>query len=119
MWGRLPAAFLLFAMICASLVPAGWMPSVGNDGQILLVICTGHGVEERWVDVDDGNAPVEQMEDRSCPFGATAEPDALAGSFSVFITMATLGESWSQNDFTHRSAGFDWRYDARGPPSLS
>jgi hypothetical protein len=119
MLSRLPATLLLVAMMCASLVPSGWMPQVAHDGQVLLVICTGTGVQERWVDLDDGHAPADQMEDRSCQFASTAEPDALAGTFSVFVTMATLGERWSQNDFTHRSAGFDWRYDARGPPSLS
>jgi hypothetical protein len=33
--------------------------------------------------------------------------------------MPALAAQWAHMGFTHHTAGFHWRYDARGPPAFS
>ncbi len=104
----------------AGMIPAGWMARLGDDGKILLVICTANGVQERWVDLD-GDAPdmPEDMAAAACPFSGL-NPDADLPAFApARIIEPAQAASWARAEFTHRSAGFHWRYDARGPPALS
>lgn len=118
---RLLSYLVLGAVAAAGLIPVGWMPAQGHDGKVLLVICTGTGPVEAWVDLDGGggHAPAEQMDDRSCPFAALAAVAAPSGSLVGLNLNAPLADRWSREAFTHASAGFHWRYDARGPPALS
>lgn len=111
---------MLLAILAVGLVPAGWMPAQGHDGKVLLVICTTDGTEERWVDLGDGTpAPTDQMEDRSCPFTALATHALLPDTGFTLVNTPSLSARWAHEGFTHHSAGFHWRYDARGPPALS
>ncbi|MDC0657839.1 DUF2946 family protein [Leisingera sp. SS27] len=121
MLSRLPSLLVVIALAVAGLIPSGWMPASAQDGKVLLVICTGHGPVETWVDLDSGepHAPAEQMEDRSCPFAALGAVALLPGSLISLNLEPPLSDRWSREAFTHRTAGFHWRYDARGPPALS
>ncbi|MEP2715563.1 DUF2946 family protein [Pseudophaeobacter sp.] len=114
---------MLLAIAAAGLIPAGWMPAHASDGKVLLVICTTDGVEERWVDMGEGEpqrTPADQMDDRSCPFSALTTHADLAQNTPVDLALKTPQRArWAHEGFTHHSAGFHWRYDARGPPALS
>ncbi|WP_323775776.1 DUF2946 family protein [Leisingera sp.] len=118
---RLPSMLVVIALAVAGLIPSGWMPASAQDGKVLLVICTGTGPVETWVDLDGGvdHVPTEQMEDRSCPFAALAAVALLPDHLIDLGLNAPLEDRWSREAFTHHSAGFHWRYDARGPPALS
>lgn len=113
---------LLAAMMLSAAFPMGWMPKTLADGQMVLVICTGDNFAE--VIVDETGTPVpfhEQTgEERSpCAFSAIAEAvQVLNGPFPMPLS-ASLTDRWQHQDFTHNSAGFHRRYDARGPPTLS
>ncbi|CUH77521.1 hypothetical protein TRM7557_01415 [Tritonibacter multivorans] len=118
---RLAAYCLLLATLAAGMIPAGWMPAQ-TDGKMLLVLCTTDGVQETWVDIDasDEHAPMgEQMEDRSCPFAAPVHVALLPSAEIPLPRMPALAAQWAQMGFTHHTAGFHWRYDARGPPAFS
>jgi len=121
MLSRLPSLLVVIALAVAGLIPTGWMPGSTTNGKVLLVICTGHGPVETWVDLDSGqpHAPADQMEDRSCPFAAIGATALLPDSQISLALDAPLGSRWAREAFTHHSAGFHWRYDARGPPALS
>lgn len=118
---RLPSLLVVIALAVAGLIPSGWMPAPVQDGKVLLVICTGSGPVETWVDLDgdDTHTPAEQMEDRSCPFAALGAVALLPDSLIDLDLNLPLSDRWSREAFTHRTAGFHWRYDARGPPALS
>jgi len=119
---RLLSYLMLLAIIAAGLIPAGWMPAHDSEGRVLLVICTTDGVEERWVDLGDDApmpVPVDQMDDRSCPFSALPSLAALPETQHSLPLLPLLSARWDHEGFTHHSAGFHWRYDARGPPALS
>jgi len=116
---RLSSFLVLLAIMLAGLIPAGWMPATSSDGKVLLVICTTEGVQEQWVDLGGDTAPVEQMDDRSCPFAAVATAGLLPGTISALPLNAAMTARWDHEPFTHHTAGFHWRYDARGPPALS
>lgn len=113
---------LLVAVMASALIPSGWMPKTLADGQMVLVICTGDEMIEMLV--DDTGAPVplhEQTEDtRSpCAFAAVADVvPVMDGPFPLLLK-ASLTNRWQHRDFTHNSAGYHRRYDARGPPVLS
>lgn len=113
---------MLLAIAATGLIPAGWMPAHDSDGKVLLVICTTDGVEELWVDLGDG-APRptggDQMEDRSCPFTALSASATLPDAGYPLDLRGYVSARWTDLEFTHHSAGFHWRYDARGPPALS
>jgi len=97
------------------------MPSTAQDGKVLLVLCTGDGPQELWVDLDQG-APAHNEDaqgDRHCPF---ASQPPLAAHVAQQLPLPLMGperELWFRSPFTHHSAGFHWRYDARGPPAFS
>lgn len=118
---RLLSHLGLMAILIAGLIPAGWMPVTAQDGKMLLVLCTPEGVEERWVNL---GAPVpahdeDQSTSRDCPFAA--QP-TLAAHDAALLPLPRSGperDLWARAPFTHHSAGFHWRYDARGPPALS
>jgi hypothetical protein len=114
---------MLLAIACAGLIPAGWMPAHDSDGKVLLVICTTDGTEERWVDLGGDTpqpAPADQMDDRSCPFSAHSTHADLLQSPAIDLGLTLpLRARWAYEGFTHHTAGFHWRYDARGPPALS
>ncbi|MES0863247.1 DUF2946 domain-containing protein [Ruegeria sp. SCPT10] len=117
---RAIGALTLLALLTTGAIPQGWMPAQDNNGKILLVLCTGEGTVEQWVDLD-ADEPVHDDGDTRimCPFaGLTA--DANIPSYSVIIPADLhIQPRWDHSDFTHRSAGFYTRYDARGPPQVS
>ncbi|NQX72795.1 MAG: DUF2946 domain-containing protein [Epibacterium sp.] len=103
------------------MIPAGWMPAQ-SGGKMLLVLCTSDGVQETWVDIDAGGDHTpggEQMEDRSCPFAAPVHVTLLPSAEIPLPRMPALAALWARMGFTHHTAGFHWRYDARGPPAFS
>lgn len=117
---RLAGLMALLAVALTSAIPQGWMAATADDGRILLVLCTGDGPVETWVDLGEDRPDHQDADERMpCPFAGA--PDsvvefAFTGPFPLtFPTQAR----WSRAEFTHRSAGFHWRYDARGPPALS
>ncbi|WP_291729350.1 DUF2946 family protein [Leisingera sp. F5] len=121
MFDRLASYLVVIALAVAGLIPAGWMPGSAQDGKVLLVICTTDGVQEAWVDPGDGGShdPAEQMDDRSCPFSGFATAALLPENTQNLSLDAPLADRWSREVFTHHSAGFHWRYDARGPPAAA
>lgn len=113
---------MLLTISAAGLVPAGWMPTHDGDGRVLLVICTTDGVQEQWVDLGEDSPtphPTEQMDDRSCPFSALSASATLPDTGPELALNTPLTARWADQSFTHHTAGFHWRYDARGPPALS
>ncbi|WP_206188514.1 DUF2946 family protein [Parasedimentitalea denitrificans] len=110
---------VLLAIMLAGLIPAGWMPASGSDGKVLLVICTTDGTQEQWVDLGGDTAPAEQMDDRSCPFTALTTAALIPDNIPALPVTSLLSDRWADEPFTHYTAGFHWRYDARGPPALS
>ncbi|WP_035919892.1 DUF2946 family protein [Leisingera aquimarina] len=121
MFDRLASFLVVIALAVAGLIPAGWMPASAQDGKVLLVICTSNGIQEAWVDLGDGGShgPAEPMDDRSCPFAALGTVALLPDSLIDLNIETPLTDRWSREAFTHHTAGFHWRYDARGPPALS
>lgn len=121
---HLAAYCLLLATVLAGMIPAGWMPVTATDGKVLLVICTSDGVQETWVDLGtsegEGHIPAdENMTDRSCPYAAPASLAHWQTDVFALPHAPGLSERWESQGFTHHSAGFHWRYDARGPPVFS
>ncbi len=117
---RLSSFLVVIALAVAGMIPAGWMPTAGEDGRMLLVICTSDGTVEQWVDLDtdDNHTPADPMEDRSCPFGALGTHIVLNDTpLDIIDQSAPLMARWADQPFTHASAGFYTRYDARGPPA--
>ncbi|MBO9478765.1 DUF2946 domain-containing protein [Shimia sp. R11_0] len=113
---------LLLAVLVSAAVPAGWMPRALPDGHMVLVICTGADMVE--LIVDDTGAPVplqEQTDDKRppCAFSVVAEANlVMHGPFPLPLHSLRTAR-WQTEGFTHESAGFHRRYDARGPPALS
>lgn len=122
---KLSSYLVLIALAVAGMIPRGWMPTHGEDGKILMVICTGEGVVEQWVDLGidaDEDAPAHSDThegDRGCPFAALTHVADLLGETALPMDLAPKRSPWAHELFTHASAGFHWRYDARGPPTLS
>ncbi|MEX0285146.1 MAG: DUF2946 domain-containing protein [Paracoccaceae bacterium] len=117
---RLLTLLTTLALLATGVIPQGWMPTMGDDGKVLLVLCTGDGIVEQWVNLDPDDPVHEDTDTRTmCPFaGLTADVDLpLIGGIVPYG--ATIQPRWVHQDFTHRSAGFHTRYDARAPPFFS
>ncbi|WP_372571693.1 DUF2946 domain-containing protein [Ruegeria jejuensis] len=113
---RLVICLTLIALALSSFIPQGWMPA-GSGDKMLLVLCVGDGTVERWVDLDDSDPLHDETDERMpCAYGALHSAELLPDTRPVLLLASTQTERWSHADFTHRSAGFYARYDARGPP---
>jgi hypothetical protein len=66
-------AFVVLALAMRMVVPAGWMPSFA-DGRATIMLCTGAGMVEAWVDAD-GKIHKESPAKK----GAGDQPCAFAG----------------------------------------
>ena len=111
----------LMALMVAGMIPVGWMPSAQTDGKVLLVLCTPDGVQEAWVDLD-GDTPdhgPDHEDQRVCPFSALNVATIGATADHALPVEYRISALWAREPFTHHTAGFHWRYDARGPPALS
>lgn len=117
---RLFTLLTTLALFLTGTIPQGWMPALGEDGEVLLVLCTSEGAVEQWVDLSPDDPLHDDSDERfMCPFaGLTAAVNApVVGAVLPFA--ASIYARWAHRDFTHRSAGFYPRYDARGPPHIS
>lgn len=118
--GRIFPFLTLLALMLTSAIPQGWMPAMGGDGKVLLVICTGEGTVEQWVDLDPDGPMHDDTDLRAmCPFAGLTADIHLPSVGATVPFAATIQPHWDHRDFTHRSAGFYARYDARGPPIFS
>lgn len=121
MYARLISLITLLALTVVSIIPQGWMVSADTDGKVQLVLCTPNGPEEIWVDLGDAPPAEHDQQDElmPCPFSGIASSDVPALTQIATLKQKPLPAPWAQSDFTHRSAGFYTRYDARGPPAFS
>jgi hypothetical protein len=111
----------LLALTVVSIIPQGWMVSADTGGKMQLVLCTPNGPEQIWIDLGDPPHEEHNQQDElmSCPFSGIANSYIPAFSQIVMLKRKHLPAPWAQSDFTHRSAGFYTRFDARGPPTFS
>ncbi|MBE1282886.1 MAG: DUF2946 domain-containing protein [Rhodobacteraceae bacterium] len=117
----MPIILVLVALTVGGMIPIGWMPDARADGKVLLVICTPEGVQETWVDLDGDpseQAP-EHADQRVCPFSALSFATLEMHPGTALPVEYRIGALWTHEPFTHHTAGFHWRYDARGPPAHS
>ncbi|MES0827487.1 DUF2946 domain-containing protein [Ruegeria sp. SCP11] len=117
---RLFALLTTLALLLTGAIPQGWMPAMGNDGKVLLVLCTGEGTVEQWVDLDPSEPIHDEGDQRTmCPFAGLSADITFPTIGSIIPFAASIQPRWAHRDFTHRSAGFYARYDARAPPAFS
>ncbi|WP_254054592.1 DUF2946 domain-containing protein [Roseovarius sp. EL26] len=111
----------LLALTIVSTIPQGWMVNSDANGKMLLVLCTSDGAQEVWVDFGDTPPSDHDQQDElmPCPFSGIASSDIPAFAQIAALKQTPRPAPWAQSDFTHRSAGFYTRYDARGPPAFS
>ena len=120
---RLLSVLTLIALVFASATPKGWMATTDDNGEFMLVICTGDGVVERAV-VLASDAPGPHPEDdhqttSTCPYSTLLTWGLPTDSAPMLELSSQLTNRWATAAFTHESAGFHRRYDARGPPTFS
>ncbi len=85
-------AFVLAAVLCRALVPAGFMPGIdATSGKIAVVMCSATpGHELAIMDLPDGAPSDHEGETTDCPFapaGGSILPDAspsVASSAAVY-----------------------------------
>ena len=117
---RLFTLLTTLAVLLTGVIPQGWMPTTGNDGKVLLVLCTGDGPVEQWVDLDPSDPIRDDTDQRvPCPFSGLTTDVSLPLAGDVILLTALIQPLWVHRDFTHRSAGFYPHYDARAPPISS
>ncbi|GAB5435175.1 DUF2946 family protein [Falsiruegeria mediterranea] len=117
---RFAAVMVLIAVAVTSAIPQGWMPATTADGRMLLVLCTSDGVVETWVDLNEDEPDHQDSDERMpCPYAGLTDVTPSMTFDGPFPLTFPAQARWARAEFTHRSAGFHWRYDARGPPALS
>lgn len=111
------ALLMLLAIALAGLVPRGWMPTHAQ-GQILLTLCSGEGVETVSIPVDQQLPDEHDTPDRSCRYAtmAAAGPLPQAPLFVERVSRsfpAWEGAAWHEAP-KNRPVGI--RPPLRGPP---
>ena len=82
-------AFLIYVMSVAAILPAGFMPGQGEDGQTTLIICTGAFTAEIPVEGDTPNPSAHP--DTPCAFCSLVTLDRVDSP-----TMTALNHTTSQ-----------------------
>jgi Protein of unknown function (DUF2946) len=72
---------VILAIIARGIIPVGFMPAHASNGDLELVICTGHGVEVLPSGEPAQPGPKSSDKDGVCPFAASA-PIAIAAAFA-------------------------------------
>ncbi|MTI00027.1 DUF2946 family protein [Roseibium sp. RKSG952] len=83
-WAKVVLRLLLLPYVLISLIPAGYMPDVADDGQISITICTTNGLQTLFLNEDgtfDHGSPGGEEEPRTA--------DALC-AFSALYHVAVL-----------------------------
>ena len=127
---RQPLVWLLLAaaLLLRGLVPAGWMPTTGQDG-VRIALCTGMGSEYLTLGSDgslhkeapDPAAPKPNALGDPCPF-AVASAQALDLPPIIALPEAPARASALDSpslDQVARIARRSLRPPARGPPALA
>lgn len=80
-------AVLLAALLLRSLMPVGFMPGIGADGQLTIVICTADGAKSIAVDAD-GNALPSPAHGPASDHSGADDHAAAPCAFSALATLA-------------------------------
>ncbi len=82
---------LMAALVFRALIPSGFMPTQGENGRIMMELCSGFGTKTVVVDLgDDAPTPGSQLFEHSpCGFtaAALAAPPVAPISFPVSLTL--------------------------------
>lgn len=91
---RLALLLVAAALFMRAAIPGGWMPAADTDGLVRIVLCTGMGEMQAWLDAD-GNVrkdkPTgEPKTDSPCTFAALAQTFAPAPVIALPVRFAAL-----------------------------
>jgi hypothetical protein len=91
---RLALLLVAAALFMRAAIPGGWMPAADTDGLVRIVLCTGMGEAEAWLDAD-GNVQKdkpagEPKTDSPCTFAALAQAFAPAPVVALPVRFAVL-----------------------------
>lgn len=121
---RLTFVWLLLAaaLLARALMPAGWMPTVEQDG-IRIALCTGYGPVTVVLDREGAprkDGPQRQSPHDPCPYGvATAQALDLPPALALNLPPAAVAALTGPAVVTARLvAERSLRPPARGPPAL-
>ena len=69
-WGtKILGLLAVLSVLMSGTIPQGWMPASNSGGKILLVLCTGDGTVEQWIDPSSGEPVHNDADERpACPF---------------------------------------------------
>lgn len=113
------SVFVLLALLLQGMIPVGFMPSFGNDGQITMVICSGDTIKTITIDTTDaeGHAQNDEGNDH-CPYAPVNTASHVDGNFIPFV-LVIAGHHLLQN-LNDIAFDVDTRLHApRAPPVLS
>ncbi len=91
---RLALLLVAAALFMRAAIPGGWMPAADTDGLVRIVLCTGMGEAEAWLDAD-GNVRKDKPEnapktDSPCTFAALAQSFAPAPVIALPVRFAAF-----------------------------
>lgn len=111
---------LMAALVFRALIPAGFMPTQGEDGRIVMELCAGFDTKTVVVDLDEGApTPGSQLFEHSpCGFTSAALP-ALPIEPISFPLSLSLHEQPAVADIPVATAPSHYRTQSpRGPPLI-
>ena len=119
---RVISVLTLVAVMVSGAIPMGWMPTRSSDGAILMVICTGDGPVERWINPGEDAPDHNETDERSaCPYGgvnlATQLPEVgtvLPADWPIAARFGTMAQLHS-----HAVGGQSVRHGRRPNPNLT
>ncbi len=112
-------AVIMVALVVKSLIPVGFMPALGQNGMVDIVICSGMGEKTISVASDFGDAPPHSKTENQCPFNILTSAKLFFSAPAIliipmaFITAPIVGAYQTFVSSFKISALF-----ARGPPLL-
>lgn len=120
---RLLAFLITTLLVLRAVVPAGFMlaPSQAGEGQMTIVICTGHGPEQFVVNVDGTKSPSKSKTGGKnlCPYastGAVVFNGEAQPSLMTEVQFAAVAYQITRENF--RAAPIIGAHSARGPPAI-
>lgn len=116
-------ALVALALAVRILVPAGWMPSF-NAGHATIVLCTGAGMTDGWIDADGKIHKSSPLKDGKNSFPCVFACLGIAlGAFALGILIAAAFDRGRNISFANYAIAIGRGLaapppPARGPPVL-
>lgn len=113
---------VLLAFLLQAFVPAGFMPSFGDDGKVKISICTAQGFQTIFVDGAQSPEPADEGEQHDsmslCPYAFTASKSAVYEDIAAYHSAVLSKAQFHDVSDINPQTAILHPWSSRAPPAV-